>query len=424
MIDNELISVLSVPLFMGVIGYVTNWSGVLMLFYPVEFRGFRVPGLTALANLLPRRIQQIPGVMQGGIGWQGIIPSRAAKMGSIAVDKGVAKIGGPGDFYEQLGPEEIAEQILSTARRDIRDVVERIMRREHPRLWDELTPRMRAAVQDRVEAQLPEIVREVTDEIGTNIDHLLDIKLMVIKRIEERPELSNKIFLEVGRKELKFIVNFGFLFGFMLGIPVAVLTEIVLHEWWLLPICGVLVGYATNLLAIWMIFQPIEPRRILGFRWQGLFLKRQKEASAKYADVISTDLVTVANIGDELVSGPSGDRTRMVVESAMRPAVDRAAGRVAGPLRVAIGADQYDAVRQAVATEAVEYTIEPLRDEEFNRRQSESIRTMISEKMAEMPPAEFSEMLRTAMREDEWLLYLHGAVLGLAGGLLHLLVFG
>jgi hypothetical protein len=49
--------------------------------------------------VLPRRIQQIPGVMQGGVGWQGIIPSRAAKMGSIAVDKGIAKVGSPGDFY-------------------------------------------------------------------------------------------------------------------------------------------------------------------------------------------------------------------------------------------------------------------------------------------------------------------------------------
>ena len=37
--------------------------------------------------------------------------------------------------------------------------------------------------------------------------------------------------------------------------------------------------------------------------------------------------------------------------------------------------------------------------------------------MREMPPADFAEMLRTAMREDEWLLYLHGAVLGFGAGL-------
>src|SRR6476619_7799034 len=124
--SGETISLITVPFFTGAIGYVTNWTGVWMLFYPIQFAGFRLPGLKPLSNLLPRRIQQIPGVMQGGVGWQGIIPSRAAKMGSIAVDKGIAKLGSPADFYGELEPEAIAEHILETAQQDIREVVDRI----------------------------------------------------------------------------------------------------------------------------------------------------------------------------------------------------------------------------------------------------------------------------------------------------------
>src|SRR2546422_11508307 len=112
-----------------------------MLFNPVKFTGWHVPGLAPLAGLLPRKLQEIPGIMHGGVGWQGIIPSRAAKMGSIAVDKGIAKLGSPADFYQQLEPDKIAEHILATARRDIPDLVERIMEREHPRLWNRLPPR-------------------------------------------------------------------------------------------------------------------------------------------------------------------------------------------------------------------------------------------------------------------------------------------
>jgi hypothetical protein len=41
-----------------------------------------------------------------------------------------------------------------------------------------------------------------------------------------------------------------------------------------------------------------------------------------------------------------------------------------------------------------------------------------------MPPADFVEMMRSAFREDEWMLYAHGAVMGFVGGVLHLLVFG
>ena len=93
------------------------------------------------------------------------------------------------------------------------------MAREHPALWRDLPPRVREAMHARVQRQLPDIVREITDEIGSNIDQLLDVKLMVIRRIEERPELCNRVFLEVGRKELRFIINFGFVFGFALGIP-------------------------------------------------------------------------------------------------------------------------------------------------------------------------------------------------------------
>src|SRR5438094_9770221 len=124
-----------------------------MLFHPLQFRGFRLPGLAPLAKLLPRKIQQVPGVMVGGVGWQGIIPSRAAKMGSIAVDKGIAKVGSPAEFYENLEPERIAEQILASSKDDMRDLVERIMAREHPELWNDRPARVREEAHRRVPQQ-------------------------------------------------------------------------------------------------------------------------------------------------------------------------------------------------------------------------------------------------------------------------------
>jgi uncharacterized membrane protein YheB (UPF0754 family) len=421
--SQETLNLITIPLFSGAIGYVTNWTGVWMLFQPVHFRGVRFPGLASLARALPRRIQQIPGVMQGGLGWQGIIPSRAAKMGSIAVDKGIAKLGSPADFYQQLEPEEIAEHIIATARDDIREVVERIMRREHPRLWRDLPPRVREAVHSRVEKQLPEIVRAVTEEIGDHIDQLLDVKLMVIRHIEAHPELANRIYLEVGRRELRFIINFGFLFGFLLGIPVALITN-AFHHWWVLPILGVLVGYVTNWVGILMIFEPVEPRKIGPFRLQGLFIRRQPEVADVYAKIIADDVVTLSNIGEELLEGPRADRTRLMIETALRPALDRAIGPARSAVRVAVGPSSYDSIRESMAVEAVEYTMTPLTDPEFNRRQSEAVRELVAERMLELPAKDFSEMLRSAMREDEWLLLLHGAVLGFFAGLLHLAIFG
>ena len=255
------------------------------------------------------------------------LPNIGFSVQKAAVDKGIAKLGSPVEFYRQLEPDAIAEHILATAGDEVREVVERIMEREYPRLWGELPPRLRELVHSRVADQLPEVVYGLTEQIGENVDQLLDIKLMVIRRIEEQPELANRIFLEVGRKELRFIVNFGFFFGLTMGIPVVGIVHL-LPIWWVLPICGVLIGYTTNWIGIWMIFEPEEPRRVGPVLWQGLFPRRQREVAGVYAGIVAEDLVTLEAIGDELLNGRRGDRTRQMIETTMRGPVDRAVGRV------------------------------------------------------------------------------------------------
>ena len=66
----------------------------------------------------------------------------------------------------------------------------------------------------------------------------------------------------------------------------------------------------------------------------------------------------------------------------------------------------------------------PLTDPEFNRAQSTRVRELIAGRMREMSSSDFVEMLRSAIKEDEWMLYAHGAVLGFGAGLVHLAIFG
>ncbi len=410
---------LLIPLIAGVIGYVTNWVAVKMLFYPVHFIGFRIPGLTLLNSYLPRRIRQIPGVMQGGIGWQGIIPSRAAKMGSIAVDKGIAKLGSPAEFYRKLEPDKIAAQIVESSGEEILDMAELVIEREHPRLWADLPPQVRSRVRERLRAHLPQIVGEITDDIGHNIDHLLDVKLMVIRRIEQQPHLANRIFLEVGDKEMRFIINSGFLFGFLLGVPQIPLFATV-GSWWILPLGGLLIGYLTNVIALRIIFEPVRPKRVGPFTIQGLFLRRQPEVAGVYSRIIAEDIVNLENIGKELMRGRRADRTKKLITDRMRPAMDRTLGMAQPAVRVAFGTKQYDAVTESLAVRSVDYTMKPFADRDFNLTQSAAIYDLLEARMQELPPEDFSEMLRTAVVEDEWMLIMLGAVLGFIAGWLQI----
>jgi len=55
---------------------------------------------------------------------------------------------------------------------------------------------------------------------------------------------------------------------------------------------------------------------------------------------------------------------------------------------------------------------------------AERMRALVAQRTKELPSQDFVEMLRSAIKEDEWMLYLHGAVMGLAGGFIHLALFG
>ena len=112
-----------------------------------------------------------------------------------------------------------------------------------------------------------------------------------------------------------------------------------------------------------------------------------------------------------------------MLEDTIRPAVDKAVGRSQGALRVAIGSSEYDRISASVALEATDFA-SAFDDEEFGREQSKKIYDFVARQMRRLPSDEFSELLRSAIKQDEWLLFLHGAVLGFGAGLLHLAIFG
>ena len=420
---DHTLSMVSIPVLGGITGYVINWTGVWMLYRPLHFKGIHVPGLFTLAKRLPRKLREVPGVRHGGLGWQGIIPSRAGKLGSIAVDKQIEVLGSPREFFEQLDPERIAEHIVEHSRSDMRELVERIIEREHPELWRDLTPRLRETFHARVEAEMPQVVDDITSQIREHIDELIDIKMLVVRLSEENPELTNRLFHEVGQKEFRFMIRFGFVFGFVMGFPLIPLMEAV-PTWWMLPLAQAVVGYATNWLGIWMIYEPRDPKKVGPFKLQGLFLRRQQAAAEAYGEVMAEDVLTLENLGYELLHGPKADRTRELIEAAVRPAVDRAVGAAQPAIRAAVGSREYERTRESVAAEAVEPALRPLADPELNREQGERIREMVSDRMSKMRTEDFVETMRSATREDEWMLVAHGALFGIVGGLLHYVIFG
>jgi uncharacterized membrane protein YheB (UPF0754 family) len=429
-----VIDLVSIPIFSAIAGLVTNWTGVIMLFAPIHFRGFRCPGVKTVFPFLPRRLQVLPIFAPGGIlGFQGFIPARAERMASICVDKGLSRLGSIRTFLTELDPKLIADQLAVVARPQVRGMVDEIMEREHPELWAQLPGQLREVVYQRVEQRLPVIAHTAMDAIEENIDDLIDIKLMVVGRLREDPKILRDIIYNLGAKELRFMTAIGF----WLGLPLGLLLALFLHgtdsvpglsavPHWLIVITGAsLIGIIVNIVAIKMVFEPAEPSPRYRYLWgQAKFAKRQHEAAASFGWSLAYEVITMPNIITELVSGPRSDKTRVLIQSVMLKELDHIVGPTRTLVRAAVGGKEFEAIRLSTTGAAMGLAPRLLEDAAFTKKQAEKIDAFCTEKLRELPPSEFMEMLYSAVEQDAWLLYAHGGFLGLFVGVIHLLIFG
>jgi uncharacterized membrane protein YheB (UPF0754 family) len=196
-----------------------------------------------------------------------------------------------------------------------------------------------------------------------------------------------------------------------------------LPYWWTVVVGAVAVGYTVNWIGIQMIYWPLRPKWWVPWG-RGLMLRRRGEIIDAYADLIADEIITTENLARELLVGSRSDRTVQMLETVMRDAVDNAVGRARSLVRFSLGSDEYDRLQAELAPEALHLATGVLADRRFVTRQAGRIRTFCQTQMRELSLEEFVDLLRSATRQDEWLLFVHGAVLGSVGGLIHLAIFG
>jgi uncharacterized membrane protein YheB (UPF0754 family) len=429
------IDLITIPIFSAIAGLITNWTGVVMLFAPVRFTGFHVPGLKSLFPFLPRKVQILPLFAPDGVlGFQGFIPCRAEKMASLIVDMSISRIGSIRDFYETLNPDKLAQSLADRARPDIRRLTTEVIESEHRRLWESLPNRVKEAVHRTVDAELPQISRRTFAKIGEHLDELLNVKLMTIKHLRKNPEVLRNIIQGMAVPELRFMVRSGAL-GFFFGFPLALyLTWLhnshppvlsAIPGWLAVLVGAAAIGVIVNIIAIKVVFEPGAPQPRYKYLWkQGRFARRQHEAAGQLAAMLSVQVLTVANFAEELLHGASGDKTAAFIEEALSEEVNRILGPVAVTVGQTLGVADMDALHRRAGVALVDFAPTVFADPEFNKEEAKKIEDFATEKFRALPAEEFGEMLYSAIEQDAWLLYVHGGLLGIIVGALHILIFG
>ncbi|MCX0330903.1 hypothetical protein NVT87_08400 [Acinetobacter radioresistens] len=398
------------------------WMALKMVFYPISFWGFY--------------LGPIP------IGWQGIVPRKAGRISGIITDNTLSKLGSLQEFLEAMDPADMARIIGEQVGFELEHLIDEVMLDRNAVLWENLPYSIKRRIYAQAHKQLPVVLHDLVTELTLNVESLVNMREMVVRQMEGDRLLMVRMFLKVGQKEINFIWHISALIGMFFGIFQMIVWFVV--PWhWTVPFWASIWGFLTNWIAIWMVFNPVEPHyirypqlfrltkdrkfpwivpvlRIGRYNMQGAFMKRQDEVSDVFARVVTEDLITLKSIMTEMMYGTRREKTRRIVKRHINEIMETPLVRTS--LQLSLGPKEYARLKTDLIDRSIEITMVPVCDPAFNASRAQKIYQMFRDRIRELTPKEFQNLLRPAFQEDEWILIVLGGVTGFFAGLIHLFV--
>ena len=396
-----LLNWIIIPLVGGLVGWFTNWLAVKMIMQPIHYVGWRP------------------------FGWQGIVPANSAKMARTLINNSLSKIVSQKELLERVDPDDLARVIQRRIDPHVVEIVDSMIEKTSLRglhvtefAWAMAPKRLRAMVYSAVHARLPEIIGNFIVDVRKEAGDLMDINALITERLSSESELLVDLFNKACDKEFQFIARSGFYLGVPLGIPV-IFIWVAYPVWWVLPVFGALVGYVTNWLALYMVFRPLEPKRVWPFTFQGLFLKRQKAVAAAYGEFFANHLITAEVLTNEVVSREASvRRIQELIQREISTTVDDFRFQFKPLAMATLGVKQFRGAVDFAAGRALDL-MHPLdKDAQDLINTALQIESTLSTRLGELPVQDFHDLLHPVVEEDEWKLILIGGVLGFVAGLI------
>jgi uncharacterized membrane protein YheB (UPF0754 family) len=182
------------------------------------------------------------------------------------------------------------------------------------------------------------------------------------------------------------------------------------------PVIGAFIGWITNLIAIRLLFRPLEPLKVgpLPLTFQGLIPKRRGQIAAAVGHVVADKLFSVS----ELTGRLDLPELQKDVDRAVRKVVEEWCRAKMGLLPETLRQYCSNYLRDTVAAE-VAARFPAIAGGLLARMQAQvDVRQVVAEKINGLPLPEVERLVlavaRRELRQIEWL----GAVLGFLIGLL------
>jgi uncharacterized membrane protein YheB (UPF0754 family) len=406
--QDELWKFLIMPFMSGIVGWGTNWLALKMTFYPLEFVG---------VELFRMKDQPL-----GLFGWQGIIPTKAAKMAATCTDLMQDKLINVKEVFSRLEPDKFSEAMEPGLISVMDIIINETAAKYATSVWEFLPDDVRDECVLHALEESPAFLSAFMDDVKEHIDDIFDLKHMVVEHCVNNKQLLVDVFMACGDKEFRFIEVSGFYFGFLFGLC-QMGCWFIYTESWVLPAFGFVVGIATNFIALKIIFEPVEPTKIfcgLCCLFQGLFLTRQDAVSEIFAKVNTQEILTTENMWTAILTGPKKKNFFELLEAHTKIFVENLAGPLKPLVIVAVGAETFTTMKAEIATRTMDELPRVIHHSYEYSTKALDMEHTICEAMKGLTSAEFEGVLHPVFEEDELKLIVVGGFLGLMVGVAQL----
>jgi len=389
---------LSMPFVAAFVGWSTKIVALEMIYRPLEFKGI------------------------GPIGWQGIVPRRAGKVGSKTIELLTTNLLQPQELLARIDAAEAVEALRGPLVQAVDEISRDLAEQIRPGLWDSLPEAARKAIQDRIHAQAPRVTENVLNEMKADLDRYVDLQFLAVTTLVRNKDKLVKLMRGLSDDAMAFVRRSGIYFGLAIGL-VQMVAWALFKNPWIMPAFGFAVGFVSDYIALNMLFRPVQPKKFLGFiEFQGLLHAQRDKITRDYARILADDLFSPEILFDGIIKGPGSDKLFALTAKEVESAIDSQTG-IAGPIvALAVGTKRYRALKDRVVELVIERFPSTLLEAQEYATNVIDLENTIVEKMNQLTNEQYESILRPVFKDDEPLMITVGGILGGVVGELQVLL--
>jgi uncharacterized membrane protein YheB (UPF0754 family) len=192
---HSTIRIISIPFISGLIGWLTNYLAVRMIFHPYQPIGF------------------------GPFKIQGLIPKRREEL-AISIGKTVSShLISHADIANSLKDIPVDESFKQALDEKMEEFINRKILSLNLMVSMFVTTEIKSKIKNAITSELILMLPDMAERFASGLEDRLDMQVLVTDRIRSfELEKLEQIILEISSRELKAIEIYGGILGFMIGL--------------------------------------------------------------------------------------------------------------------------------------------------------------------------------------------------------------